>query len=379
MVRQALSAVTWTTPSAFRSATTTSRPSRSTPRTRPHTEQTEVQDNVTQINWRSMRRIAPSGRMVPHRRRLALGLLLLDRECQRAPELRVIPPPGSVSPKVSLIFGPWAKTEFFINGGFGFHSNDVRAATEKVDPQYNLPQTRSCAARAGQRRRGRHPHGHHSPPAKRAHLLVPPSCLRADLRRRPRGHDPQFPEPSLRRRIGQLLHAVPWLTVDADIAYSVPRFIGRSGRQPDPGLSHLGRLRRGGCGRHARLLRFAAHALLRRAPADRQRRRRVELRARSSMPASATSSAASISKDWRLWSTVFNVSTPRPATSTTTISPGLPGEPPGRGERHPHPPGELYSSSGKPEGGILMDSHHGLTRPAPASGCLHPRSLDART
>ena len=40
-----------------------------------------------------------------------------------------------------MIFGPWAKTEFFLNGGFGFHSNDVRAATETIQPQYNLPQT----------------------------------------------------------------------------------------------------------------------------------------------------------------------------------------------------------------------------------------------
>jgi outer membrane receptor protein involved in Fe transport len=31
-----------------------------------------------------------------------------------------------VSPKVSLIFGPWARTEFFANFGRGFHSNDAR-------------------------------------------------------------------------------------------------------------------------------------------------------------------------------------------------------------------------------------------------------------
>ena len=33
---------------------------------------------------------------------------------------------NKVSPKVSLIFGPWAKTEFFVNAGRGFHSNDAR-------------------------------------------------------------------------------------------------------------------------------------------------------------------------------------------------------------------------------------------------------------
>ena len=38
------------------------------------------------------------------------------------------------SPKMSLIFGPWSKTEFFVNAGRGFHSNDARGATISVDP-----------------------------------------------------------------------------------------------------------------------------------------------------------------------------------------------------------------------------------------------------
>ena len=35
-----------------------------------------------------------------------------------------------VSPKLSLIVGPWSKTEFFVNAGSGFHSNDARATTQ---------------------------------------------------------------------------------------------------------------------------------------------------------------------------------------------------------------------------------------------------------
>ncbi|MES2037650.1 MAG: TonB-dependent receptor [Pseudomonadota bacterium] len=35
-----------------------------------------------------------------------------------------------VSPKLSLIFGPWNKTEYFINYGSGFHSNDARGTTQ---------------------------------------------------------------------------------------------------------------------------------------------------------------------------------------------------------------------------------------------------------
>jgi outer membrane receptor protein involved in Fe transport len=38
------------------------------------------------------------------------------------------------SPKLSLIFGPWSKTEFYVQGGFGFHSNDARGTTQTVQP-----------------------------------------------------------------------------------------------------------------------------------------------------------------------------------------------------------------------------------------------------
>ena len=38
------------------------------------------------------------------------------------------------SPKASLIFGPWANTEFYLQGGFSFHSNDGRGSTQVVEP-----------------------------------------------------------------------------------------------------------------------------------------------------------------------------------------------------------------------------------------------------
>ena len=37
-------------------------------------------------------------------------------------------------PKASLIFGPWSKTEFYLQGGFSFHSNDARGATQTQEP-----------------------------------------------------------------------------------------------------------------------------------------------------------------------------------------------------------------------------------------------------
>ena len=43
------------------------------------------------------------------------------------------------SPKFSLIFGPWSKTEFFANYGHGFHSNDARGTTTRISPQTGLP------------------------------------------------------------------------------------------------------------------------------------------------------------------------------------------------------------------------------------------------
>jgi hypothetical protein len=38
------------------------------------------------------------------------------------------------SPKLSMVFGPWGKTEYFLDAGRGFHSNDARGTTIAVDP-----------------------------------------------------------------------------------------------------------------------------------------------------------------------------------------------------------------------------------------------------
>lgn len=43
------------------------------------------------------------------------------------------------SPKLSLVFGPWRDTEFYVNGGFGFHSNDGRGTTLVDDPSTAAP------------------------------------------------------------------------------------------------------------------------------------------------------------------------------------------------------------------------------------------------
>lgn len=40
-----------------------------------------------------------------------------------------------LSPKFTLVAGPWKQTEFFFNAGSGFHSNDARGTTAKIDPR----------------------------------------------------------------------------------------------------------------------------------------------------------------------------------------------------------------------------------------------------
>ena len=64
------------------------------------------------------------------------------------------------SPKAGLVFGPFAKTELFVTGGLGFHSNDARGATiavdpgDKVTPQQRVPLlVRSRGAEVGVRTR----------------------------------------------------------------------------------------------------------------------------------------------------------------------------------------------------------------------------------
>jgi len=38
------------------------------------------------------------------------------------------------SPKLTMVFGPWRATEYFVDAGSGFHSNDARGTTIRVDP-----------------------------------------------------------------------------------------------------------------------------------------------------------------------------------------------------------------------------------------------------
>lgn len=45
----------------------------------------------------------------------------------------------TLSPKLGLILSPWTSTELYLNVGRGFHSNDARGTTMRVDPSSGAP------------------------------------------------------------------------------------------------------------------------------------------------------------------------------------------------------------------------------------------------
>ena len=52
------------------------------------------------------------------------------------------PAPVSSARKSTAVLGPWKETELYINGGYGYHSNDARGATIAVDPSTGEPAER---------------------------------------------------------------------------------------------------------------------------------------------------------------------------------------------------------------------------------------------
>ena len=135
------------------------------------------------------------------------------------------------SPKFSLIFGPFHRTEFFVNAGYGFHCNDVRGVTITVDPATGLPAdkvpflVRSKGAEVGATHQD-HPRPRILGRGVRARLRV-----RAAVRRRRRHHRSEPPEPPRRRRVDQPLQAAALARLRSrrrDDARALHRF--RSGR-----------------------------------------------------------------------------------------------------------------------------------------------------
>ena len=185
------------------------------------------------------------------------------------------------SPKFSLIFGPFQKTEFFVNAGYGFHSNDVRGVTITVDPATGLPAdkvpflVRSKGAEVGVT------HEDHPRPRILGRRVRARIRVRAAVRRRRRHHRSEPPEPSRRLRMDQPLQAPALARLRSrrgDDARALHRF--RSGRRLHPGLAEHGRERRRRDRPRDRLVRRRQGALLRAAAADRGQQRALDRRPR---------------------------------------------------------------------------------------------------
>src|SRR5208283_5199644 len=161
-----------------------------------------------------------------------------------------------VSPKLSMILGPWSKTEYFINVGEGFHSNDARSTVQSGIPIADAgipgalpnspvkPLVRAKGYEVGART-----------------TLIP--GLETELSLFQLDFDSELewdgdrgetsPGPPSRHRgveLSNYYKPAPWLTVDADIAYtrarttiadtSNPPFIGTYIQNAPAGIASVG-------------------------------------------------------------------------------------------------------------------------------------------
>jgi outer membrane receptor protein involved in Fe transport len=138
------------------------------------------------------------------------------------------------SPKLSLILGPWAKTEYFLNAGYGFHSNDARGTTTTLDPKTLVPAdkvsplVRSKGAEVGLRTE--------LIPRLQSSLALWRLKLDSELLFVGDAGTTEASRPSLRQGIEWNNHyiAAPWLLFDLDLAASRSHF-----SDDDPAGSHI--------------------------------------------------------------------------------------------------------------------------------------------
>ncbi len=132
---------------------------------------------------------------------------------------------GITSPKLSLIFGPFANQEFYYNWGQGFHSNDARGTTITVDP--SNPSSTMSRVPALVKSRGQEM-GWRSAPAPGWNTSV--ALWRLDLDSEllfvGDAGTTEAGRPSHRQGVEWSNYWTPrdWLTLDADIALSKARF-----------------------------------------------------------------------------------------------------------------------------------------------------------
>ena len=137
-----------------------------------------------------------------------------------------------VSPKLSLIAGPWQKSEVFVNYGEGFHSNDARGATERVKPKEFAadPSDPNAAATPSpllvRSKGGELGLRTEMVPGLQSSLALWQLELGSELVFSGDAGDTEASRPSKRQGVEFNNHyiATPWLLFDADIAVSRARF-----------------------------------------------------------------------------------------------------------------------------------------------------------
>ncbi|MFN8057919.1 MAG: TonB-dependent receptor [Vicinamibacterales bacterium] len=131
---------------------------------------------------------------------------------------------GLVSPKGGVVFGPWKATEVYANAGHGFHSNDARGATIRVDPQSGeavdrvTPLARAIGAEVGIRTV--------AVPHMQSTFTLWTLDLASELVFVGDAGTTEASRPSRRTGIEWTNYVRPasWLTLDADVAVSRARF-----------------------------------------------------------------------------------------------------------------------------------------------------------
>ncbi len=122
------------------------------------------------------------------------------------------------SPKLNFIFGPFDRTEYFLNYGQGFHSNDARGTTIPVDPAPALVKTRG--EEIGVRTE--------MVPHLQSSLSLWRLTLDSELVFAGDAGTTAASRPSLRRGIEWSNRYIPhnWLLVDFDVSVSRAQFTG---------------------------------------------------------------------------------------------------------------------------------------------------------
>jgi outer membrane receptor protein involved in Fe transport len=129
-----------------------------------------------------------------------------------------------LSPKLSLVLGPWRDTELYANWGRGFHSNDARGAVQTRDPRTGAaveavdPLVRATGSELGLRSLALRRY--------RTTLAVWRLDIDSELLFVGDAGTTEASRPSRRHGVewSHVLAATRWLTLDADLAWSRARF-----------------------------------------------------------------------------------------------------------------------------------------------------------